>query len=343
MVKAVSLFSGSLASIVSTSIVRGSSGVEQTDLITFRSPFFENYERVKESAGNLWPDVNFRSQSVKKKCESLSNIPSGGQFRLKASCRGCRRLLLYRGKRFMERVDGDFLVTGEVVGRHGLGPEELADIDREAGVSGLVYRPLSAALLPDTVPEQEGWVGFRERFRDGCENQLATLARSYGINPRAVGFPAEDRCKLTDERYGRRLEDLLTEPNFTTNVLKLLEFDHYYKVPPDTKIVLGMSEDEKRELQNYFLPSDLRVYLPSHNGPMTLVRTDWQGKSDSRTEELIDLAGRITVYHSEASNLGQVSVNYRFENDSDTYRTDLPPVEKGELDKYKIDSKSPTT
>ncbi|MFP4589251.1 MAG: hypothetical protein ACOCZX_01140 [Candidatus Bipolaricaulota bacterium] len=342
MIKAVSLFSGSLASVVATELVHREEQVDQVVLITFRSPFFEDYERVKEMAHSLWPDLHYRSQSVKKKCEALSNISSTGSFHLPTTCKGCRQVLLSRGKRFMERVGGDFLVTGEVLDRHGLGREALSQMEDEANLNGLVFRPLSAGLLPPTLPAQRGWVQGQHGIEAGNHAQLERLARSYGIELDGPGFPAEERCKLTSRRYGKRLENLLQEPNFTTNVLKLLEFDRYYKVPPDTKIVLGMTEEEKRELQNYFLPSDLRVYLPSHSGPMTLVRTNWDSKDQGETSNIVNLAAGITVYHSEADHLAKVPVNYRFENDSDTYQDTASPVEESIIRKYTIDSKTLT-
>ena len=167
MGKAVSLFSGSLASIVATSLVNCEESVEGVDLITFRSPFFENYELIKETAQQLWPNLSFRSQSVKKKCEELSNIPSEGSFNITASCKGCRTLLLRRGKRFMDRVGGDFLVTGEILGRNGIGEEVISLIDKEAGVEGLVYRPLSADLLASSRAEEEGKPNLRHNSRPG--------------------------------------------------------------------------------------------------------------------------------------------------------------------------------
>ena len=47
---------------------------------------------------------------------------------------------------YMERVEADFIVTGEVLGQRPMSQRKdmLYHIDREAGVSGYVVRPLSA-------------------------------------------------------------------------------------------------------------------------------------------------------------------------------------------------------
>jgi len=345
MVKAVSLFSGSLASVLATRILLEESKVDEVALLSFRSPFFEDYDRVKETAEELWPGVKFRSQSVKKCCEELSNISEGNRPILSRSCRGCRTLLIGKGKRFMERVNADFLVTGEIVGTHGIDEEELLAIEHRADSKGLVYRPLSSGLSPASLPERRGWVkeGFSLRADGALAEELKRMAQGYGIDPERHDFPAEQRCKLTDEVYRRRLKNLLAESTFTTNALKLLEFDHYYKVPPDTKIVLGMTEREKRELQNFFLPRDLRFYLPSHGGPMTLVRANWDRKGEEETEGIIELAARITALKSDAPRLSKVPVNYRFEHDSETYRLDVSPLDEDRLDEYRIDPRISTS
>jgi len=333
MAKAVVLFSGSLASIVATELVMEEEGVEEVKLLHFRSPFFRDYELIKELALGLW-NASFRSQSLKKEFHELSSFDHG-PYELRLSCLGCRRLMLRKGLRFMKRVGADFLVTGEVLGRHGLGLLELEEVARQAGAEGLVLRPLSARLLPETLPEREGWVR-RERllaFQEGGGNGLRPLAEELGVA--VEDFPAERRCKLTQPHFGTRLEDLLREKNFTMNSLELLEFPLYYKKPPDVKIVLGLDDEEKRRLQTFFLPEDLRIYVPVHEGPMALVRANWEEKSSKDIEEIIELAARIAVAHAPVKG-GKVQTNYRFENRSETFRINVSPLPPHELRKYYV-------
>ena len=84
-----------------------------------------------------------------------------------------------------------------------------------------------------------------------------------------------------------RIINLFDEQGFTLNALRLLDFMLYYKLPPDTKVVLASTEEEKRELQNLYLPQDLRVYPSTPYGPMTLVRADWAAKSPVEQQEII--------------------------------------------------------
>jgi len=161
-------------------------------------------------------------------------------------------------------------------------------------------------------------------LRDGEWDRLVDLGRDLDLDvENEVGF--YPRCKLTLSGFGKRLENLFAEEEFTLNTLKLLEFGLYYKRSPDVKVVLAVGEDEKRKLQTYFLPQDLRVYLPTHPGPMTLVRTDWSSKSENEIEKIINLAARITATHSEAAYLTAVPVSYRFEQDDETQQLNVQP------------------
>lgn len=329
MAKAVVLFSGSLASIIATELVR-EAGIEELRLLHFRSPFFRDYEPVKELARSLWA-LPFRSQALKREFHELSSFADGASIPSR-TCLNCRRLMLRKGLRYMKRIGADFLVTGEILGKRGLGPTELAELDRAAGGEGLILRPLSARLLPETLPERAGWV---ERARllalEEGEDGLSEIAMSLGL--KAHGFPAEERCKLTQPCFGQRLRDLLHEKDFTMNSLELLEFPLYFKEPPDVKIVLGLSDEEKRRLQTFFLPEDLRVYVPTQEGPMALVRANWGEKTEEDIERIIELAARIAATHAKVKG-ERVRANYRFESKSETFCINVAPLPPQELGKY---------
>lgn len=329
MAKAVVLFSGSLASIIATGLVL-EEGLSEVRLLHFRSPFFRDYEPVKELAQSLW-DLPFRSQALKREFHELSSF-ADGTYQPSRTCLNCRRLILRKGLRYMKRIRADFLVTGEILGKRGLGRAELAELDRAAGGEGLVLRPLSARLLPETLPERAGWVKrARLLALEEGEDGLSEIALSLGL--KAAGFPAEERCKLTQPYFGQRLRDLLHEKDFTMNSLELLEFPLYFKEPPDVKIVLGLSDEEKRRLQTFFLPEDLRVYVPIQEGPMALVRANWEEKSEEDIERIIELAARIAVAHAPVKG-ERVQTNYRFESKGETFCINVAPLPPQELGKY---------
>lgn len=324
MAKGVALFSGSLASIVAAKLVMQQPGVEEVKLLHFRSPFFRDYDKTKELSRECFKG-SFRSQSVKKDFAELTNIPNGGGYDMKTCCTGCRRLMLQKALRYMKKVKADFLVTGEIAGVRGLEPEDVIRLTDDAGLYDEVVRPLSAKLFPKSLPERKGWVDRRTLYglSGDYEAKLKKIAEKLGIE--SDGFPANERCKLLIPYFGQRLEDLLSEDNLTLNGLELLEFPMYYKQPPDVKIVLGMDDEEKRKLQNFFLPTDLRLYVPINDGPIALVRANWPDKSDDEVIEIIELAAKITAMHAKPGERRRVQANYRFENSQETRRINISP------------------
>lgn len=334
MSRAVALFSGSLASIVAAKLILQEPGIEGVKFLSFRSPFFRDYERTKELANRLF-NCSFRSRGLKLDFIELASIQGKGGYELRSCCFKCRKQLLQRAMRYMKKFGADFVISGEIVGKRGLGVEEILQLDKEAGAYDRVLRPLSAKLLPPTLPERQQWVNRRHLPGLTAEDSagLIQLAQKLGIE--VDGFPAEQRCKLILPGFSQRLEDLLREEHPTLNGLELLEFPLYYKKPPDVKIVLGRNEEEKRRLQNFFLPGDLRLYVPVGNGPIALVRANWESKSEREILEIIELAARITAMHADLGVRRYVPANYRFESSQQTHRINIFPFScEQELEQY---------
>lgn len=358
MAKAVSLFSGSLASIVATKLVLQHPRITEVKILHLRSPFFREYEAVpspnsdtgfshrtvKDIAHEVF-DALFRSQNVKKDFRELAKIAqhhgahgtNGNGYNLKHSCINCRQLLLKKALRYMKKIGAEFIVTGEVVGERGLGIAEIEKVTEMAGAQGVVLRPLSAKLLPQTIAEQKGLIDRAKLkgFRASDKEKIRALARELGVD--VADFPAQRRCKLTVPYFGPRLEDLLKEEKLTVNSLELLEFPLYYKRPPDVKIVLGRDDEEKRRLQNFFLPEDLRLYLPSHHGPMALVRANWKEKSCSEIEQIIQVAARVAASHLSTKPFRSVQAHWRFESGQETFRISVEPFQSPrELEEHSL-------
>lgn len=331
MREAVALFSGSLSSSLSTEIAVNHCKIDRVILLTFRSPFFGHYEEIKNIANSLWPECQFRSKSIKRRTESIASSGGVSLSGTDSFCTRCRFALLKTGAEFLDRVGGDFLVSGETANlRDECWAETLVKIERGAGVEGLVFRPLSPNMN-NSLPERKGWVPSEIDLEASGEDSLKALAEKLDLGKGSEYYGAGTRCKLTSPRYQERLNDLVEEEGFNVNDLSLLDFEDYYKIPPDTKLVLAKSPEEKRELHNYFLPRDLRFYLPTYRGPMGLVRSDWDGKSEKALEEVVDLAARIIVAKSEVDGGVRIPVNYRFEHDNETYSLEVPPLESRKL------------
>lgn len=328
MAKVLSLFSGSLASRVATRIVEQHPDVDCVYLLYFRSPFSREFEDLRQMVRTEWPHAIFRTQSIKKEYRRLVEITGEGEFSLSLSCCNCRSLLFAKAVRYMERVGAEYIVSGEVPGENLRTEKQLRGIAEALGVEDRILRPLCVDSSRRRVRGLEKWL---DRERNGKRPRggrvvLSKLAENVGLDA-ADPMAACHRCKLMTPGFGDRVASLFGEVGFTLNALRLLDFPLYYKVYPDVKIVLARDEQEKRDLQNLFLPQDLRVYPATPHGPMTLVRTDWAGRGRKQQQEVVDLAARITATFATPKPTETVPIYYRLESEDETLLVNASPFE----------------
>ena len=325
MIRVLALFSGSLASRIAARLVQQHPDVESVCLLHFRSPFSREPEDLRGLAKSEWAGSAFRTQSLKREFRRLIDLDCSGGFKLAESCAKCRHLLLHRAAKYMERTGAEYLVTGEIPGLHGVSGETLQHLEDECGLSGKVLRPLFART-PSRLPANlKSWAKCSGTLRDPDRDPwLERLAESMGLDISDT-MSSSARCKLTLPGFGERVTRLFSEPGFSLNELRLLDFPLFYGIRPDTKLVVAMNEQEKRELQNLFLPTDLRVYTAAPHGPMTLVRTGWNERSVGGREEVIEIAARITATHIDGDSNMLRPIYYRFENQNERLLVNVLP------------------
>ncbi|MEW5826840.1 MAG: hypothetical protein AB1778_08420 [Candidatus Bipolaricaulota bacterium] len=314
--KVVVLFSGSLASRVAGRLVQRHPDVGGVQLLHFRSPFSSECGGLRDLLREEWFGTTFRTQSLKRDYRRF--VDSRVCFSLRRACVQCRTLLLARAARYVERVGADFLVTGDRLDTWDIKASDLQSLDAQFGLTGRVLRPLCASWgqTPERVDE---WavLDAPRRGRPASDEDLMAAASGLGLES-WDGLCAAQRCKLTVPGFGERVARLLAEESFTLNALRLLDFAHVYRAEPDVTIVLAEGEDEKHQLQDLFLPGDLRVYPSTPHGPVTLVRTAWDAKNDAERSRVVALAARITATHSAPGRPTTLPICFRWERDDET-------------------------
>ncbi len=325
MAKVLVLFSGSLASRVAAALALRHPDVDSLQLLHFRSPFVSESEDLRDLVRGEWSGTVLRTQSLKREYRRFID-PAGEEFSLQEACMQCRSLLLSRTARYMDRTGADYVVTGERLGRHGLGWEEMDWLAQRHGLVGRILRPLCRRTPSSDVP-LAAWAGVRaprsvHAVKDG---ELAQWAAELGIDPdNRLGSCV--RCKLTLPGFGERVLKLFAEEGFTLNGLRLLDFAHYYRIEPGAKVVLAADEEEKRELQNLFLPQDLRFYPSTPHGPMALVRIDPGIRSDAERGRILEVAACIVATHACRGRSTSVPVYYRLESEDETLLVNAPAL-----------------
>ncbi len=220
-------------------------------------------------------------------------------------CQDCKTFMVSRALQWIGENDFDFIITGEVVGQRPKSQraDTMPVIARESGARDRLLRPLCAKLLPETLPEREGWVrrdglfGFNGRSR----KPQIELAAEFGFDDYAQ--PAGGCCFLTDESYSNKLVDLWQtrgERDYELDDIMLLKVGRHLRPRGNFKLIVAREEGEVRFLEGY-RRNFVSLRTVSHSGPLALL----DGVADS---DDLELAARIVARYSQGRSAGNVQV-----------------------------------
>lgn len=247
---AVVLFSGGLDSSLATRILQ-CQGFEVVGL-TVRMPFHRSYQSVWAAACHL--QIPLAVRPVDEDFVQVLRFPKHGYGRGANPCLDCRSYMLRMAKALMDEIGAVLVATGEVLGQRPMSQKrrDLGITAHESGLEGRLLRPLSAKLLPPTIPEQEGLVD-RDRLYDftgRSRKPLRALARELGLKeiPESGGG-----CMLTEVEFAPKVWDLLDhEQEASLWDCQLLTLGRHFRLDQGSKLVLGRNEVENLRLQHLF-------------------------------------------------------------------------------------------
>ncbi len=326
-VKAISLFSGGLDSILATELIRRQ-GIE---VIAFnvKTPFGipkkDGATEATQAASQL--KIPLVIKCVDKEYITMLRHPKHGYGKNLNPCVDCKIFILKQAKKYAKEIGADFLFTGEVLGERPMsqhGPA-LKTIAQEAGLEGKLLRPLSAKLLAQTEAEKNGHVdrskllGIQGRSR---KPQFA-LAKEYDI--KVYPSPAGG-CLLTCEEYSKKLWDLFEhKKRVSASDIDLLRVGRHFRVG-ENKFIVGRNRSENQYLTANKLPGDYYFELPVVVGPVTLL----QGP---KTKAAIETAAKLTAFYSDAKT-PQATVKYGKTSLGKAVTVTLP--QRAEVDKLRV-------
>ncbi len=207
--KALALYSGGLDSILSIKIIE-KQGIEVIPIHIYTGFTGRKDEQFIEEAVKEYHLKEPLVLDVRKEFLEILKSPKYGYGKHLNPCIDCKIFFLKKLKTLMFKLDARFVITGEVLGQRPMSQNKsaLLLIEKESSLKGLVLRPLSAKLLPPTIPEKRGWIE-RERLFNisgrGRKTQL-NLAKEFGL--KKIPTPAGG-CLLTDPTFSQRLRVLM--------------------------------------------------------------------------------------------------------------------------------------
>jgi tRNA-specific 2-thiouridylase len=323
--RALALISGGLDSLLAVKLVE-EQGVEVLGL-TFETPFFGS-DQARRSATAIGLDLVVLDISDRH-LEIVRN-PRYGYGANMNPCIDCHGLMLRVAGEEMVRRGFDFLVTGDVLGQRSMSQrrDTLNAVDKLSGMKDLTLRPLSARLLPETMPEREGWVD-RERFYAISGRSRKTqleLARRMGIEEYST---PSGGCLLTDPIFSCRLKELMEHEGLGRDDALLLRWGRHFRLQGGAKVAVGRNKGENQELECHALLGDLLLRVGSYASPTAVFR-------GSRQEGDVVTAARLVARYSDAPSEEVVEVKIWSPDSSHVETTLVRAAEEREVSGLRI-------
>lgn len=245
-------------------------------------------------------------------------------------CIDCRIFTLGKAKERMESEGVDFVFTGEVLGQRPMSQHRQAMdlVERRSGLEGYLLRPLSAKLLPPTIPEKEGWIRREDLYDISGRSRKRQIALAAELGVTGYSPPAGG-CALTDENYARRFRDFLkstVKGTISRREAVLLSVGRHLRLTHSVKIIVGRNREENVYLEKNWGESWLAVPV-EHPGPTVLI----QGEPGERE---LERSASITARYSDAKKLTSVRVRVAKGDIERVY--EVAPADEEELRRCRI-------
>lgn len=292
-VKAVSLFSGGLDSQLAVCLIR-EQGIEVV-AVNFQTPFFGGGVYIFEAARTL--GIHLEVIDISEEYMDVLKNPRYGYGKNMNPCIDCHGFMLRQAGQFMEKIGAGFIITGEVLGQRPKSQTKsaLGAVDKLSGYRGYIVRPLSARLLPPTIPEEKGWLD-RNRLLDisgRSRTRQMELAQRYGLKdyPSPAGG-----CLLTTESISRRLRKLFElRPEAGAEDMHILKYGRHFYIGQDNLLVIGRKHEENDALTALARRDDYLLKVATHPGPLAVLRSMGQLTGDD-----IQAAAALVARYSDA-------------------------------------------
>ncbi len=323
-IRALGLLSGGLDSTLAARVMQ-EQGIEVLGLHFSTGFCLADRHRILGNRSN--PDKPYRNEALRAgadlsvpieiidiKDEYLPKVVLNPKYGYGAGmnpCIDCRIFMLQKTKKIMLERGYHFVFTGEVLGQRPMSQRRppLNDVEAESGLAGLLLRPLSAKLLPESIPEQRGWVD-REALYDisgRSRKRQMELAVELGI----IDYPqpAGGCCFLPDENYARKLQDFLAHNgnDVSPDDMMLLKVGRHFRLNGNVKMVVGRDEGENAYM-NRFADGRAQVWVDDFPSPLALV----EGQLSA---EDLETACRITARYSDGRTQPSLPVSWRVGED----------------------------
>ncbi|MEO0257835.1 MAG: hypothetical protein ABIM32_00160 [candidate division WOR-3 bacterium] len=301
LVKVVALLSGGLDSVLAALYMKRFNF--EIFGLHFITPFSSRLEtsKLRREYGDFYNKLGLKVEMRELGEEYLGMIrkPKFGYGRNVNPCIDCKILLFKYASEYMKEIGASFMITGEVLDQRPMSQRihTMRLIEEEAGLSGIIVRPLSGALLPQTKPELDGLIK-REwllSIRGRQRVSQILLARELGLFEYKQ---PSGGCLLTDPEYARKVRDLINHNELDLFNVELLKIGRHFRIEK-IKLVVGRNHEENQRIWNLCYGKGLLMVPLNTQGP-----TGFLNIQSLPHEEVLELAlGILARYCDEKDNV----------------------------------------
>lgn len=303
--KAISLFSGGLDSILATRLI-ADQGID-VEALHLKTVFWGKYDDKLNLS--LLEDLACQAKarlSIIEADEEYFNVvknPAYGYGKNLNPCIDCKIFILKKAKEYMLKSGASFLITGEVLGQRPMSQHRsvLNTIENASGAEGIIVRPLSAKFFKISIPEQKGWID-RDKLlaiEGRSRKPQIALAKGFGIErfQNSAGG-----CLLADRAFSNKMRDIIKyEKDFQANDISLIKNGRAFRISPRAKLVVGREEKQNSLLLDLAKDADYSFRTVDIPGPIGIGR----GFFD---KDAISMAASIVVRYSDSRQGSKVNI-----------------------------------
>ena len=270
--KAIALFSGGLDSILAIKLIqRQNIQIEAAYIDLGFESNKEKIEYLKQKANEL----GIKLHIIDARDEYIEKIlfnPVYGYGKNFNPCIDCHAFMIKKAKELMEKTGAKFIISGEVLGQRPMSQriEAMRCVNKLSNAENIVLRPLSAKLLPPSLPETKGWVE-REKLLDikgRDRKKQMELAKKFSLSN--YESPAGG-CLLTDINFAKRLKDYSKHLKLTKNEIDILKVGRHINYE-GYKIIISRKAEENQVLKNYKGDKFIKMFPDNFPGPVGVIQ-----------------------------------------------------------------------
>ena len=285
--KAIALFSGGLDSCLAIKIIQ-SMDIE-VEAININTGFESNFEKekyLKNSADEL--GVKFTMIDERKHfIDKILFSPKYGYGKNMNPCIDCHANMINVAYEYMKKNNASFIISGEVLGQRPMSQklEGLKKIEKIVKNPDIVVRPLSAKLLPPTLPELNGWINREQMYDISGRDRKVQMQLIEKFQLKNYESPAGG-CLLTDKNFAFKLKNFTQKHSLSTKDIDILKVGRHLKVD-NQLVIISRNKDENQILKQYDGDKFLKMYPINISGPVGLIEKNSSNETKIKASEIL--------------------------------------------------------